>query len=202
MKLLETLLARRPAILNLLHWANLASPASQTSLEELAALERHAAGAEAALEIGSFQGVSAVRIARALAPSGVLVCVDPWPEPNGKSNPCFAIFNRHLSRQGFRSRIRILRGFSGAVESELPASLDFAFVDGDHSWAGIETDWGLVAGRVKPGGRVCLHDCAVPEPEPWRHPESVLFFDQVIRQDQRFELIEIVHSMVTLRKSI
>ncbi len=202
MKLLEILLARRPAILNLLHWANLASPVSQTNLEELSALERHAAGAEVALEIGSFQGISAVRIARSIAPSGVLVCVDPWPEPSGKSNPCFAIFNRHLARQGFSSRIRILRGFSGTLESELPASLDFAFVDGDHSWSGLETDWGLVAGRVNPGGRVCLHDCAVPAPEPWRHPESVDYFDQVIRHDRRFELIEIVHSMVTLRKSI
>lgn len=201
MKLLETFLARRPSILNMLHWAKLASPVSQTTPEELAALERHASGAEVALEIGSFQGVSAMRIARALAPSGVLVCVDPWPEERGRSNPCFAIFNRHLTRQDLKTRIRILRGFSGALESELPASLDFAFIDGDHSWAGIETDWSLVAHRVKSGGRLCLHDCAVPTSEPWRQPESVRYFDQVIRQDGRFELIEIVHSMVALRRS-
>lgn len=200
MRPFESLLVRRPSVLNLLHWAGLVSPISQTTSEELAALERHAAGAESALEIGSFQGVSAARIARVLEPSGVLVCVDPWLEVDGRRNPCWAIFNRHLLRKGLSSRIRVLRGLSGAQESKLPPSLDFAFVDGDHSWTGIETDWGLVASRMKPGGRVCLHDCVVPASEPWRKPDSVRFFDQIIREDRRFEVIDIVFSMVTLRK--
>lgn len=86
------------------------------------------------------------------------------------------------------------------MESEIPGSLDFAFVDGDHSWAGIETDWRLVAERMRPGGRVCLHDCVIPAAEPWRNPESVRFFSQIIAPDRRFDLIEVVHSMVVLRK--
>lgn len=199
-RLFGSLLVRRPSVLNLLHWAGLASPISQTSAAELAALERHAANARTALEIGSFQGVSAARIAAAMEPTGVLFCVDPWLEVNGKQNPCWSIFTRHIERQELGSRIRVLRGFSGELQLEIPSALDFAFIDGDHAWAGIETDWSLVGGRMRPGGRVCLHDSLVPPSEPWRSPDSVRYFEQVIRLDRRFELIDIVHSMAVLRR--
>src|SRR5207245_10371424 len=85
-----------------------------------------------ALEIGTHQGVSAARIAGALAPDGILYCVDPWPvtEKRG-TNPCWSICQRHLRHSGAENRIRILRGSSRAMASQVPEQLDFAFVDGD-----------------------------------------------------------------------
>jgi hypothetical protein len=64
---LEKLFFRRPRVLNLFHWANFVNATSQTIPAELEALERHAARARQALEIGTDQGVSAARIAGALA---------------------------------------------------------------------------------------------------------------------------------------
>jgi predicted O-methyltransferase YrrM len=99
-----------------------------------------------------------------------------------------------------RGRIRIVRGCSGEMESHIPLDLDFAFIDGDHSWNGISTDWQIVSSRLKPGGVVCLHDTIVPASEPWKVFDSVRYFQEVIAQDRRFLLVDQLHSLTVLRK--
>jgi len=200
-RFVDNLIFRRPRVLNVLHWASLANATSQTVRAELEALERHAAGACQALEIGTHQGVSAARIARALAPEGLLYCVDPWPESKkGKINPCWSICQRHLRHSGVTNRVRILRGYSREVEHQMPDQLDFAFVDGDHSWEGIKADWMIVSERMLPGAVVCLHDSFTPAGEDWRHLDSCVYFEEVIQNDDRFSLIEVVHSLAVLRR--
>ena len=191
---------QRPRILNLLHAIHLAKPCSQTIECELAVLARHASGRRVALEIGTFQGVSAVRIVRALAPGGLLYCVDPWPETAGRSNPCWSITVRHFKRSKVEAAIKIIRDFSLNAREKIPALLDFAFIDGEHSRAGIEMDWSIVAPRMEPGGILCLHDAVTPVSEPWRVFGSTRFFAEVVSKDSAFELIETVHSLVVLRK--
>ena len=113
---LEGLFFQRPGVLNLLHRVHLINATSQTIPAELNTLERYAAGACHALEIRTCQGVSAARIARALAPGGFLYCVDPWPRTKGRhSNPCWSICERHLRRTGMMDRIRILKGYSAEM---------------------------------------------------------------------------------------
>ena len=70
MNVLERSLLTRPRLLNLLHRLYFAHPLSQTNATELTAVSRHAAGAYMALEIGTFQGVSAACIASVLGPVG------------------------------------------------------------------------------------------------------------------------------------
>ena len=200
MKLFEKAFFRRPRILNQLHRAHLVHATSQTNAEELAALERHAAGATRALEIGTYQGVSAVHIVTAMAADGVLFCIDPWPEVAGRPNPCWLICERHLRRSGATERIRVIRGFSGEVLDLIPARFDFAFIDGDHSWDGLQTDWGIVSQRLSSGGIVCLHDTIIPDAEPWRKLDSMKFYQEVICKDVSFETVETVYSMTILRK--
>ncbi len=199
-RFLENTFFRRPRVLNALHFVNLVGATSQTIPAELNALERHAVGASQALEIGTYQGVSATRIARALARGGILHCVDPWPENESGENPCWSICQRHLRRSGVKERIRILRGYSREMVGQIPETLDFAFVDGDHSWEGITTDWKIVSERMLVGGVVCLHDSFVPAGEEWRYADSCAYFEEVIRNDLRFSLIEVVHSLAVLRK--
>lgn len=152
-----------------------------------------------ALEIGTFEGVSAVRIARAIAQNGVLHCVDPWFEVAG-NNPCWSIAMRHLRRSGVMAKVTIHRDLSANVQASLPSALEFAFIDGDHSRKGIETDWNIVAPRIQPGGIVCLHDSVTPASEPWRILDSMKFFSEVITNDPRFEHMETVHSLAILRR--
>jgi predicted O-methyltransferase YrrM len=198
---LGKLFLRRPRVLNVLHWANLVDAMSQTIPAELNALERHAAGARQAVEIGTYQGVSATRIAGALAVGGLLYCVDPWPETEGReANPCWSICQRHFRRSGVADRIRILRGYSAQMAGQIPDQLDFAFVDGDHSWEGIKTDWAIVSEKILPGGVVCLHDSLTPMGEKWRQVDSCVYFEDVIQNDVRFSVIEVVHSLAVLRK--
>ena len=198
---LEKLFFRRPRLLNVFHWANLIDATSQTTPAELQVLRRYAAGARQALEIGTYQGVSAVAIAMALTPEGLLYCVDPWPETRvGQNNPCWSICQRHLQRSGVSNRIRFLRGYSRDMAPQMPDQLDFAFIDGDHSWDGIHTDWTIVSEKLRAGGVVCLHDSVTPAGEDWRRLDSCLYFEQRIRQDSRFSLIEVVHSLVVLRR--
>jgi predicted O-methyltransferase YrrM len=175
-------------------------PTSQTNKLELAALAHYAKGARTAVEIGTHQGVSAAMIAAALDPNGMLFCVDPWPEADRHPNPCFEICKRHLVRTGMQSRIRIVRGFSGDVADQLPGQIEFAFIDGDHSWSGIETDWHLITPRLVHGGIACLHDTAVPPEEPWRKFDSIRFYEEKIATDQGLELVDTVYSMRVVRK--
>ena len=199
MNFLELVLLRRPRLLNLLHRFYLAKPLSQTNEEELAVLSRYAAGKRKGLEIGTHEGVSAARITAAMA-DGVLYCVDPWPAAKGRENPCLLIAERHLRRSGLWERILILRGFSGQVRHLIPDGLDFVFIDGDHSWEGIKTDWQIVPPKVVRDGIVCLHDTLPPPEEPLRKLDSMRFFREVISQDKGFEVLEQICSLTVLRK--
>ena len=166
-------------MLNVLHWANLVEGTSQTIPAKLNALERYAAGAHRALEIGTYPGVSAARIAGALAPNGFRYCVDPWPKIDGReNNTCWSIFQRHLRRSGVQSRVRVLCGYSREMAGQMPDQLHFVFVDGDHSLEGIKT----VSEKILPGGAVCLHDSLTPAGEELRHADSCVYFEDVTQK--------------------
>lgn len=200
MKFLERTFFRRPRILNELHRLRLIDATSQTNDVELEALAKYARGKRLALEIGTYQGVSAARIANVLARDGRLYCVDPWPETPGRPNKCHTICMRHLQRTRSLDRIDFLRGTSGEVRDQIPANLDFAFVDGDHSWSGIETDWHIILEKLAPGGIVCLHDSFVPEAEEWRRLDSARFFAEVIAKHPDFQLIDSVYTLAVVER--
>jgi predicted O-methyltransferase YrrM len=80
-------------VLNILHHFNLVEAISQTNEDELTVLAKYARGTRLGLEIGSFQGVSAAKIARNMGAEAILYCVDPWPDRNSHRNPCLKIFD-------------------------------------------------------------------------------------------------------------
>jgi predicted O-methyltransferase YrrM len=188
-------LFRRPRLLNPLHALRLVNAHSQTNDQELARLADYAKGRKLALEIGTHMGVSAAIIAKALATGGKLFCVDPWDPVNGKENPCLSICKRELERQGVSSNVVLVHGMSYDVEQSLPATFDFIFVDGDHTYEGLRRDWEIVLRRLAPGGVVCLHDTSVPAAEPQRQFGSCDYFDQVISQAHDFEWRDRCYSM-------
>jgi predicted O-methyltransferase YrrM len=153
-----------------------------------------------ALEIGSYQGASSAIIAKALAPDGYLICIDPWPDDNAEENSCRLIFERKIRRAGLQDLVRVLRGFSRDVQNELPRDWDFVFIDGDHSWEGIETDWNIVSPRMRRVGIVCLHNTVIPAAESWRDFPSVDYYREVIAKHESFERIEEVYSMTVLKR--
>ena len=106
------------------------------------------------LEIGTFQGGSAVIVAAAMNASsnpGRMVCVDPEPR----------IEPEHWEK--LKPRATLLKGFSPDI---LPRAykaaggfFDFVFIDGDHSEAGVKRDANGVLPYVTSGSYILFHDC-------------------------------------------
>jgi len=193
-------LYRRPRLLNPLHALRLAKAHTQTNADELDCLRRHAQHRMLALEIGTYMGVSAAVIAKALKVDGRLFCVDPWEPRHGRENPGLTICRRELTRSGALNRVVFVKAYSGNVTTELPPSFDFIFVDGDHSYEGLQTDWEIVLKRLAPNGVVCLHDTTVPPEEPHRRPAAVTFFNEMIRNHSEFEFVECCYTLNVLRR--
>jgi predicted O-methyltransferase YrrM len=190
------IITNRPRLFNLAHAARLTGAFSATRQGELDCLARYAAGRQTGIEIGTFMGVSAARIAAALAPEGKLYCVDPYADCDALLTIC----RRHLRRAGVWSKVVMVRQTSQDAAALLPARTDFMFVDGDHSWEGIALDWAIVRRCLAPGAIACFHDTSPPPESPDESCGSVRFFEEVIRVDSEFERVETHATLNVLRR--
>lgn len=105
------------------------------------------------LEVGVEAGKS-LRIWEVIAgPEGVVVGVD---------------LNDNTGQQYFDKRPLIITGDSkdpatlARVEEVVPV-LDFLFIDGDHSYEGVSSDYNTYSPLVRPGGLVGFHDLRIAE---------------------------------------
>ncbi|MDH4452069.1 MAG: class I SAM-dependent methyltransferase [Verrucomicrobiota bacterium] len=190
--------SRRPRIYNSLHALGVVDAYSQTHPEERACLCRHIAKVKAAVEIGTFMGLTAAEMARSLPADATLYCVDPYP---GGGEPLLQIALRQIARAGAASKVRMVRADSAGAVANLPAQVDFFFVDGDHSYEGLSADWKIVRQLLKPGGIAAFHDTA-RAPEAMVHSEgSIRFFEEVITHDPEFTQLETVRSLNVIRRN-
>jgi predicted O-methyltransferase YrrM len=181
----------------LLHRLGMRPPDTQLTVEERGCLERRATGRRSLLEIGVMHGASTALIRSAMAPDGFLTGIDP--HPRGRLGVSFErwIAKREIKRHP-RGRVELLRKLSHEALSSWRRSLDFLFIDGDHSWSGIERDWRGFSDYVEPGGVVLLHDSrSVPGRAD---PDSVRFTVEVILKDPRFRIVEEVDSLTVLER--
>lgn len=195
-------LYRRPRLLNIFHSMGMANPHSQMNQVEKNSLKKYAAGKTKALEIGTYMGVTATIIATSLDVKGELTCVDPFEMKNNKQNPGFLMAERELKKHHVFYKTKFLFGYSNdeKIIEKIPEGLDFILVDGDHSYKGLENDWQIVKSKLGSKGIVCLHDTTIPEEEPYRDFGSVSFFNDVIKNDPGFILLETIYSMNILQR--
>ncbi|MFO1451970.1 MAG: class I SAM-dependent methyltransferase [Opitutaceae bacterium] len=134
------------------------------------------------VEIGSAHGLSTCVIALALKQNlhGRLWAVDPhlpnaWSDD--QAGDTWSDLARNLRRARVSSYVEVVRLKSAEAGPHLPSAIDFAFIDGDHSYEGVRTDWSLLAPRMTPGGILALHDtlwdrkAGDPEYRKWRRPD-------------------------------
>jgi predicted O-methyltransferase YrrM len=113
------------------------------------------------LEIGSYLGASSCYIAAGLLKNqGHLICVDTWRNetmPEGERDT----MNQFLKNiQPFSELISpIQKNSQHLLKSDLGFSLDFVFIDGDHSYQGCNLDYHKVSEWLLPGGILAFHDC-------------------------------------------
>jgi predicted O-methyltransferase YrrM len=153
--------------------AGLIPPRTMHSEEDQRVLLDAARGARRVVEIGVYEGSSALALQRELGPGAELHLIDPFghhPDalPGGWGASERAT-RRLLARAGRRLRERgPAVHWHVAMSHEIAASwrgtVDLVFIDGDHSAEGCERDWLDWSPFVAPGGHVVLHDARADQP--------------------------------------
>jgi predicted O-methyltransferase YrrM len=142
-------------------------PRTMHSEEDARVLLDAARGARRVVEIGVYEGASALSLQRALGGGAELHLIDPFgrhPDalPSGWGATEWAT-RRVLARAGRRlgeaaPRLSWHPALSAEVAKTWSQPLDLVFVDGDHSEEGCELDWSSWHRFVAVGGHVVFHD--------------------------------------------
>jgi predicted O-methyltransferase YrrM len=132
-----------------------------------------ARGARRAVEIGVYEGASALALCDTLAPGAELHLIDPFgshPDalPRGWGASEWATrraLARALRHRGLGApSVRWHVALSSDVASSWREQVELVFIDGDHSEAGCELDWLCWHRFVAVGGRVVFHDARAGQP--------------------------------------
>jgi caffeoyl-CoA O-methyltransferase len=123
----------------------------QTSPEQAALLELLARmlGAEQAIEVGTFTGYGAIRIARGLAPGGSLICCElehRWAD----------VARRNVDAAGVGDRVEIQLGPALDTLRALPTepAFDLAYLDADKT--SYPAYYAELVPRLRPGGVLAI----------------------------------------------
>jgi len=156
--------------------------------------------ARSAIEIGTFTGLSALAIARALPEDGTLLCCDINAEWT-------AVGSRYWERAGVSDRIELRIGPAAQTLAELPEEprYDFAFLDADKTgYAGyvaalyprMQTNALLLLDNTLRGGRVLGGSETGPD------DEAIITLNDDLIADSRWEtvLLPIADGLTLLRK--
>lgn len=156
--------------------------------------------ARQAIEIGTFTGLSALAVARALPSDGSLLCCDINAEWT-------AIGRRYWERAGVSDRIELRIGPAAQTLAALPEAptYDFAFIDADKTgYAGyvaalyprMHTNALVLLDNMLRGGRVLAEIETSPD------DEAVIALNDQLIADNRWEtvLLSIADGLTLLRK--
>jgi caffeoyl-CoA O-methyltransferase len=120
-------------------------------------------GTRNAVEVGTFTGYGAIRIARGLADGGRLICLEV-------SDEYAAIARRNLELAGVGDRATVRVGPALDALAELPEAIDFVYVDADK--LAYPDYYDALVPRVRPGGMLVLDNTllrgSVVEPDDER----------------------------------
>ena len=183
-------------------WAvGLARAETQTTEAERRALEQAVLGRRRVVEIGIWHGVTTARLKAAMDAHGILYAVDPFkPGRLGVSFQAF-IARREVARaRGATVRWVRKTGVDAAPIIAADGPVEAVFIDGDHSYEGLESDWLAWSDRVARGGVIALHDSVSTPNRPIDDAGSVRFTRERVMVDPRFERAGLVDSVTLWRR--
>jgi len=188
--------------------AGVIPPRTMHSDAEATALERLAGGRRMVVEIGVYEGSSAVRLCRALGAGATLHLIDPFGHHPSALRPGQAATERAtrrvVERAAARSGTRLVWhvAFSADVARGWDGTpCDLVFVDGDHSEQGCRSDWDGWHPFVAPGGLLALHDARMGSADGRGLPGPTAVADAVLRPPPPGWVIhEEVDSLVVARR--
>jgi predicted O-methyltransferase YrrM len=146
-------------------------PRTMHSEQDGRALLAAAVGARRVVEIGVYEGASAIAMCGALEAGAELHLIDPFGKrpdalPSGWAASGWA--TRRAVERAVRARdLNIFwhMSLSHEVAEGWSGEVDLGFIDGDHSERGCELDWSDWRGFVARGGRVVFHDARADRPD-------------------------------------
>lgn len=119
------------------------------------------------VEIGSWKGKSTYCIAKGLK-KGTIYAIDPFNaegeegskdiyQQNKGEMPLLDQFTGKMGELGVMGSIKALKGYSHEFVDTI-STMDFLFIDGDHSIEGCRYDFEQYSPLLKTGGFVAFHD--------------------------------------------
>lgn len=126
--------------------------------------------ARTVVEIGVYEGSSAVVLCAALGPGADLHLIDPFIDETGTSlnfgwrgNPTATrLAVRRAARQSGPGVHWHVARSQDVGRAWLGSQVDLLFIDGDHSYEGCLEDWQVWHPHIRPGGMIAFHDARGP----------------------------------------
>ena len=117
------------------------------------------------IEIGTAFGYNAKNMLIEL-PIKKLYCIDAWKmygdytyenmkEQTEFEKTCLTAINR---LKPFKDKIEIIRKFSDEAVNDVPKTVDFVYIDGNHEYEFVKKDIEMYEGKVRKGGVIGGHD--------------------------------------------
>lgn len=171
--------------------SGLIPPRAMHSDADLSVLLGAARGARRVVEIGVYEGASALALCAALDAGAELHLVDPFghrPDalPAGWGAVEWATKRAVARAQRARSTGSLSVCWHICLAAELAerwhgGNVDLVFIDGDHSEAGCELDWSCWHPFVAMGGQVVFHDARLGRPDGRGLPGPTAVVDRHFR---------------------
>lgn len=125
------------------------------------------------VEIGVYKGASCAFLARQLVERGTpfeLYAVDLWDQVNLETDyerqigtPVWNEFVDRMHRENLEQHVKVLRRASAKAAAEFEdKSVDFAFIDANHTYEHVKEDGTAWLPKIKIGGMLAGHDYGEP----------------------------------------
>ena len=164
----------------------------------------------AIVEIGSFMGLSTCWLATGSKGAGreQVTAIDHFdgsPEhQEGGAAQCNAIiqegttyhkFHQNLSAQGLWNQVDVIAASSEAAANSWDKEIRLLFIDGEHSWDGVSTDFTHWSPFVVRGGLIAFHDVG-------NAPDVTRFYQELIGSDQGYTHLFQAASLAVAQKEV
>ncbi|HTX33224.1 MAG TPA: class I SAM-dependent methyltransferase [Solirubrobacteraceae bacterium] len=188
-------------------------PRSMHTQPEAVLLRQLAHEAGCVVEIGVYEGSSAVVFCEAMSPQAVLHLIDPFSDEAGwalrpgsraTAGATRLAVGRRCRHGGPKLRWHIARSQEvGRTWAGPP--VDLVFIDGDHSPDGCREDWDVWHPHVKAGGRVAFHDARLDLPGGTGGPGPTSVVNDLFRAGDPpagWGILHEVDTMVVVRRGL
>jgi len=148
-----------------------------------------------ACEIGTMQGGTLYLLTRVALEDAVLVSIDlPGGPFGGGYGPERVPFFERFARE--RQKVFCIRKDSKRIETQLALEkilkdqyLDYLFIDGDHSYEGVKSDYENYRRYVRKGGLIAFHDILGAHPKRQELGVKILWEELKAKTPRRAEYI-------------